>query len=135
MDIRQSIERVLESKQVFGEIFYEEFFRRTPHAHAHFEGVDMERQALMLTMALPAIAHHAMSPSPATKQYLQQLAGQHEARKIPRSLYPRWSEAMMAALEHVIGDDWDAGLAEEWESALASATETMVRSYDGPVGI
>ena len=56
MDIRQSVDRVLASKKIFGEIFYEEFFRRSPHAHAHFEGIDMERQSLMLTMALPAIA-------------------------------------------------------------------------------
>ena len=135
MDIRESAEHVLASKKVFGEIFYEEFFRRSPDAIAYFEGVDMERQAVMLTMAVPAIAHHTRSGSTATEKYFRNLAAPHEARKIPPALYTRWCEAMLVALEYVLGKEWTAELAREWESGLEQASRLLVEGYEDHHGV
>jgi len=135
MGIRESMDRVLASEELLGEIFYEEFFRKAPQAKAHFENVDMRRQALVLTMALPMIAHHQTSSSPAIGHYLRLLGSRHREWEIPPDLYPAWSEAMLAALEHMLGDAWDEELAVEWRAALQKASATLLSGYEGPVGI
>jgi hemoglobin-like flavoprotein len=135
MDIRESMDRVLASDTLLGEIFYEEFFRKAPEAAAHFENVDMRRQGLVLTMALPMIAHHQTSSSPAIGHYLRLLGARHREWKIPADLYPAWSEAMLAALQRMLGDAWDEELAVQWRAALQKASATLLSGYDGPVGI
>jgi hemoglobin-like flavoprotein len=135
MDIRESVDRVLASEALLGEIFYEEFFREAPEATSLFEGVDMRRQALVLTMALPLIAHHQTSASPAITHYLQLLGSRHRDRSVPAELYTRWSEAMLVALERLLGVAWDEDLAVQWRAALRKASTTMLTGYEGPVGI
>jgi len=135
MDIRESMDRVLASDALLGEIFYEEFFRKAPEAVAHFKDVDMRRQALVLTMALPVIAHHQTSSSPAIGHYLRLLGTRHKEWRIPTDLYPAWSEAMLAALQRVLGNAWNEELAVEWRAALQKASATLLSGYEGPVGI
>lgn len=129
MDIGESVSLVLASSDVFGNVFYEEFFRRSPEAKAHFAGVDMQRQALALTMALPLIEQLHRHAYPAIRNYLSILGHRHGHRGIPVELYPVWGEAMLASLERFHGEAWDAPLAEQWREALAEASRVMLEGY------
>lgn len=129
MDIGESVSRVLASREVFGRSFYPEFFRRCPEARVHFEGLDMERQALAVTMALTLIEQHHRHAYPAVENYLEMLGHAHDHRGVPPGLYGPWSEAMLAALAAFHGDAWDEGLARQWRAALAGASRVMLEGY------
>ncbi len=129
MDIGESVSLVLASQDSFGNAFYAEFFRRSPEARAHFVGLDMERQALSLTMALPLIEQLHRHAYPAIENYLGILGHRHGHRGIPPELYPVWGEAMLASLERFLGEAWDAGLAGQWREAIAGASRVMLEGY------
>ena len=129
MDIGESVSLVLASSDVFGDVFYAEFFRRSPEAKAHFAGVDMQRQALALTMALPLIEQLHRHAYPAIQNYLHILGHNHGHRGIPPELYPAWAEAMLAALARFHGAAWDEPLAGQWREALAEASRVMLDGY------
>lgn len=135
MDIGNSVSLVLASQDIFGKAFYAEFFRRSPEATAHFAGLDMERQALSLTMALPLIEQLHRHAYPAIENYLGILGHRHGHRGIPPELYPVWSEAMLASLAQFHGEAWDAGLAEQWREALAGASRVMLAGYGRHKGV
>ena len=135
MEIAESLAKVLESRENFGSVFYEEFFSRFPEVVPHFEGVDMERQSLVLTMALSIIERYNDSTFGAIDHYLQHLGSAHHRRAIPAELYPKWIEAMLAALERFLGDDWNSELESEWRTALEKTSRTMLKGYERRVGI
>jgi hemoglobin-like flavoprotein len=135
MTIRESLEKILQSEEVFGVLFYEIFFERVPEAEAHFDGIDMRRQALMLTMALTVIEQYHSKSFAAVEQYLQLLGSRHNDRSIPRDMYPKWSESMLVALARFHGDEWTEELAGQWAEALDSATSIMFRGYERRMGI
>jgi hemoglobin-like flavoprotein len=135
VDIGESVSLVLASQDVFGDLFYAEFFRRSPGAKSHFAGIDMERQALALTMALPLIEQFHRHAYPAIENYLSILGHRHGHRGIPPELYPIWSAAMLAALEQFHGETWDAGLAEQWREALGEAARIMLEGYGRHGGV
>ena len=129
MDIDQSLERILSSQESLGELFYETFLTRYPEVKKYFEGINLERQAVLLTMAAVVIAQYYSNPYPATKKYLRYLGSKHHDRNIPTELYPKWTEAMLATLKEFHGDDWDNHLAEQWTEAIAVAAERMFEGY------
>jgi len=129
VDIGESVGLVLASREVFGKVFYAEFFRLCPAARAHFADVDMERQALALTMALTLIEQHHRHAYPAIESYLETLGHSHDHRGIPAGLYAPWSEAMLAALAAFHGAAWDEALAAQWREALAGAARVMLAGY------
>lgn len=129
MDIGESVNLVLASGDGFGKLFYAEFFRRSPAAQAHFAGVDMEGQALALTMALTLIEQLQRHAFPAIGDYLEILGHRHFHRGIPVDLYPVWGEAMLTALARFHGEGWDVDLARQWREALAEAARIMLEGY------
>ena len=135
MEIGASLARVLESREIFGALFYEEFFRRFPEAVPHFAGVDMERQSLVITMALSVIERYHDTEFGAIDHYLQHLGSAHHRRAIPAELYPKWIDAMLAALERFLGEDWSAALRTEWRAALEKTAHTMLKGYERRIGI
>jgi len=135
VDPAESLQHILQSKRIFGELFYEVLFRRFPKIRLHFDGVDMERQALVVTMALDSVVHHADGDYPAVRLYLRHLGTQHHRKGISPELYPMWCDAMMVALETFLGELWDETLAAQWRKALNQATHTMVEGYRKPEAI
>jgi hemoglobin-like flavoprotein len=135
MDIHESLDRILESEASFGSIFYEVFFERHPEAAVHFDGIDMHRQALLLTMALTVIERYYSRAFPAVEQYLQLLGSRHSDRSIPRDLYPKWSQSMLIALERFHDGDWNDHVAQQWRDALEQAAQLMFRGYERRMGI
>jgi hypothetical protein len=64
MEISESLEQILDATDLFGESFYELFLSTYPEVQEYFEGVNMSRQAVMLTMALTIVEQHATSQLP-----------------------------------------------------------------------
>ena len=135
MEIRESLQKVLDSRDLFGTIFYEEFFGRYPEVKKYFEGVDMDRQALVLTMALTVIEHQYNGTYGAVSHYLQHLGTAHHRRGIPLDLYPKWIDTMLVTLERFLGKDWDLALSEQWRSALEKTFAAMQPGYQRRIGI
>jgi hemoglobin-like flavoprotein len=135
MEIRESLQKVLEARDLFGTIFYQEFFSRYPEVKKYFVGVDMDRQALVLTMALTVIEHHQNGSYGAVQHYLQHLGTAHHRRGSPLDLYPKWIETMLHTLERFLGEDWDLALSEEWRHALEKTFQAMQPGYQRRIGI
>lgn len=135
MEIDESLARILQSREIFGGLFYEEFFRRFPEAAPHFQGIDMERQSLVLTMALAVVERYRAADFGAIDHYLQHLGSAHHRRAIPLDLYPKFIDAMLAALERFLGDGWSPALATAWRGALEKTVQTMLKGYERRVGI
>lgn len=130
MKIHDSVEKILSSKEVFGQTFYEVFFRRFPDVQQHFRDIDMERQSLVLTLAVSIVEQYFTRGYPATEKYLKYLGTQHRKRGIPREVYPMWRDAMLESLQAFLGDEWNEQLAEEWRAAVERATSLMFEGYD-----
>jgi hemoglobin-like flavoprotein len=130
MNLSESVTTVLDSQVVFGRIFYEEFFRSCPEARPYFDGADMERQALLLTMSLSIIEQYHRNLRGAVEIYLQHLGHTHHHRGIPPRLFPLWSEAMLIALARFLGEAWTLELAAQWREAIRQVSEVMLRGYD-----
>lgn len=135
MDIHQSLQKILASDDLFGTMFYDTFFERCAEGKEYFAGMDMQRQALVLTMALTLIAQHHTHGYAAVEQYLRHLGGRHKDRTIPGELYPQWRESMLVALERFHGDDWSETLSDEWRTAIDGVSRSMLHGYDEHTGI
>lgn len=133
MDIHQSLERIYDSKDLLGDRFYAHFFASCPEARPYFEGVDMHRQAMVITMALTLVEQYFRSPYRATEDYLLFLGTRHEDRGIPLELYPQWLDAMMATLEEFHDNQWSDDLADQWSRALKKAIDKLWEGYTEPV--
>lgn len=129
MDIGDSLEQIFDSNDLFGEAFYELFLTAYPEVQKYFEGIDMNRQAVMLTMALTLVEQYASSKYPATKKYLLHLGSVHHDRGIPPELYQQWRDAMLEALFQFHGDQWDERLANQWREAIETAIQVMLQGY------
>jgi len=130
MTISESMRRILESDDVFGSLFYDVFFERCPEAKAPFDGVDMKRQALVITMALQMIEQYYSHGYTAINHYLQHMGMRHKNWSISKEMYAAWSESMLASLEKFHATEWSDELRAEWQQAIEAATEVMFMGYD-----
>ncbi len=130
MNIQESLHQVLASKKVFGEYFYETFFTRCPEAKKYFAGVNIERQAVLLTMALVVIEKQRESPYLAAEEYLKYLGTKHHAWRIPQHLYADWLDAMMETLAKFHGQDWNEALSRQWREAIEKVIGIMFLGYE-----
>jgi hemoglobin-like flavoprotein len=127
--IHESLESILSADRNFGEMFYANFFARVPEARSHFEGLDMERQSMVLTMALTSVVQYHSAGFSAVQKYLRLLGTRHYDREIPMDLYAAWSKAMLETLSRFHGDDWNDALALAWQHALDDAINVMFEGY------
>ena len=128
LDIRESIDRIFSQKTRLTDRFYEVFLDRYPEVKPYFEGADLEAQSVMLTMALGAVREHPEIKN-AFREYLRVLGTKHKRKGIPKELYPKFLEALLATLEEFHGDDWDENLARQWTDAVQDASELMFEGY------
>jgi len=129
MNISESIDAILASDEVIGEQFYRVFLELYPEVQEHFHGVNMMRQAALLTTALIIVESFASSPHRATEEYLKYLGSKHERLHIPKEHYALWMDAMLRSLSTFHGDDWNDDLAAEWRQAFESTIACMFEGY------
>jgi len=130
MNIHDSIGHIMKQQELLGEKFYEIFFRRCPAAEIYFDGIDMQRQVHVLTMALLVVEQTHSKSYGATKSYLRYMGNRHHRSGIPEQLYPEWLAAMLETLEQLHGTDWNDELAAQWQQSLQSAIELMLEGYE-----
>jgi hemoglobin-like flavoprotein len=88
----------------------------------------------MLMNALHVVASHATHRYPATTEYLKILGYRHHQRQIPPGLYPKFSSAMLSALEQFHGESWSPALDRLWREAFDLASAAMLTGYvKGPL--
>jgi hemoglobin-like flavoprotein len=129
MQIQESLDRVLQNQGLLADQFYVLFLDRYPELRPYFHGVDMRRQALMLTVALMTVERHSLGRYPAAAIYLNYLGTRHSDRGVPREAYPKFRDALLETLARFHGKDWDPDLATQWGEALDRSWETMSAGY------
>src|SRR5262249_33823155 len=129
MDIRESLNQVLASKDIVLEGFYARFLERYPELRHHFEGTNLGLQALMLTVALQAGVQHYLHHSPAMDAYLKYLGTKHHDLGVAVESYPKFAEMLVATVEQFHGSTWSPELAAQWREVISWATQTMLEGY------
>lgn len=135
MNMRESLDAILDSEKAFGSAFYRTFFGRCPDARQYFVDVDMHRQSLVLTMALTLIQQYHERGYAAVEKYLHHLGMKHGDRRVPRELYSDWRDAMLETLASFLGTGWNDGLAAEWREAIDSVSNVMFVGYEERQGM
>jgi len=135
MDLNTSLERILQSGDKFGDLFYAVFFERNPEAKQYFDGADMQRQSVMLTMSLKLMGEYYSNGYAAVESYLKHLGTFHSDRGVPREIYDKWTEALRETLSQFHGDDWNDDLAEDWRNSMDATTKAMFGGYERRVGL
>lgn len=130
MNITQSIGKILESKDLLGGQFYDRFFTECPHLKQYFKGVDMDRQAAMLTSAIVLVETVHTKPGEGLSPYLRLLGKDHFDRGISVDDFTDWTESMLRTLEEFHGDDWSKKLEREWYAAMRSSIKIMLEAYE-----
>ncbi len=129
MDIRESLDLILQWKGVLGELFYDRLLNLHPELGKYFEGVDLRRQAVLLTMQLTVIESYYRHRSLAAREYLHILGTKHSDRGVPREAYPKFRDVLLETLHKFHGQDWDEQLASQWKEAIDAASEQMFAGY------
>jgi hemoglobin-like flavoprotein len=131
MNLLESVDRILSERTRLTDRFYPRFFERVPEARAHFAGIDLQVQSVMLTMALGAIREHPELKG-ACSSYLRVLGTRHKRIGIPRELYEGFLETLLECLAEFHGADWNETLASQWRGALTDAVQLMFDGYEDP---
>lgn len=129
MTIEESVQRILAQKTNAIRRFYDRFLAACPDAHRDFLGIDLETQALMLTMALVSVADYHLHGHAATENYLRVLGHRHDQAGIDPQNYSTFRRCLVETLAEVLGDDWSPALEGEWAAALEKSIGTMLEGY------
>ena len=129
MELRDSVDRILDNESLVAERFYRNFFERCPEVRPLFAHLDMTTQAIMLTMALKAVREHPKLTN-ASRMYLQVLGTRHRRVNVGRELYPKFLDSLLATLEEFHGPDWSEALAAQWRAAFDDAAKIMYEGYE-----
>tara|TARA_R110002049_G_scaffold27321_2_gene94318 strand:+ start:562196 stop:562591 length:396 start_codon:yes stop_codon:yes gene_type:complete len=130
MHITESIDEILRSEHSLGARFYERFFKECPHLQTYFRGVDMDRQAILLTSAIVLVETIQSRKASGLGPYLQMLGRQHQARGISREDFTDWTESMLLTLAEFHGDRWSKSLECEWHQAISNVAQKMLEAYE-----
>lgn len=129
MQIQESLNEVLHSKDEFGRLFYDYFLGTHPEFEHFFAQVNMRRQAIMLTTALMILERYYSQPTPAIELYLRYLGTKHHNLGIGTGDFPKFLDALFQTLKRFHGENWDSELERQWRAAIERATSAMFEGY------
>ena len=129
MEIKASLEHILQSEAVVGEAFYRHFFQHHPEAIELFRKADLKRMAALLPMQLSMIEVYHSTRSPASEEYLRALGVKHRDRGIPEDAFSGFCGCLLETLQDFHGELWSEDLAEQWRAALSATVEKMLEGY------
>jgi hemoglobin-like flavoprotein len=132
MTIEQSVHQLLAQKETVIRLFYDRFLAQYPEVREYFAAIDLDQQAITLTMALVMIENNFSHEYPATQHYLRVLGHRHHLMGIPTDLFPKFCDCLLQTLEKFHGTSWDAELSAQWRGALEKASQTMLEGYRKP---
>ncbi len=129
MEIQESLNEILHSKDEFGRMFYEHFLETYPELQHHFARVNMKRQAVMLTTALMIIERYYSEATPAIELYLRFLGTKHHGLGVSTGDFPKFFDSLFQTLKRFHGEKWHADLERQWRAAIEQATSLMFEGY------
>jgi len=121
-----SVNRCL-SEPTFVRRFYDHFLHSDPEVLEKFEGVDLERQGIMLADSLRLVIGAAKGTE-AGRKHLEHIAERHSARGlgIGARLYQLWLDSLIATAAGT-DPEWEEGLTDTWQAALQPCIDAMTR--------
>lgn len=108
--------------------FYSCLFLQNPGVRELFP-IGMSAQRLRLVAALGQVVSH-VDDLDAVVPVLQQLGRDHRKFGAVRDHYPAVGEALLATLEHFLGDDWTEDLSRDWAEAYGIVAQVMSDAAD-----
>ncbi|MBC8353191.1 MAG: hypothetical protein H8E66_14435 [Planctomycetes bacterium] len=130
MDLNDSISDILDSDLRFGRSFYSTFFKRYPQVEKYFDGVNLHRQAAVLTMTLLVIENYRTAQRPAMSTYLRELGARHNEWDVPLEMYDYFRDSLLESLSQFHGKDWSDNLNSQWDTAIDCTIREMVKAYE-----
>src|SRR5262245_24606369 len=128
MDIQESLHQILEREKLVADLFYIVFLEQYPEVRRHFIHTNMQRQAVLLTMALQVMVQYYLNGFPAAEAYLKILGEEHSRWGIEPDLYPKFCDALLETLRRFHYHDWNDSLAQQWKEAIELAATEMVEA-------
>jgi hemoglobin-like flavoprotein len=127
MDIQGSVRQILERGQVMADLFYANLLDHHPQVRAYLADVNLQRLAVLLTMALKLVEQHYVHRYPAVRSYLKVLGQRHRDRfGIPAEMFPPFGDCLLLSLQQFHGSEWDQGLEDQWRAAIDEAVALML---------
>jgi NAD(P)H-flavin reductase len=108
--------------------FYSRLFVSHPHVRDMFP-LGMASQRDKLVTALGTVVSH-VDDLPTVVPVLQQLGRDHRRFAVMRDHYPAVGEALLATLEHFLGDEWSDELAADWAAAYNIVAGVMIEAAE-----
>jgi len=133
MDIQGSVGKILQRGEVVADLFYTTLLDGHPQVRAYFAGVDLQRQAVLLTMALKLVEQYYVHHYPAMQSYLKFLGRRHRERlKIPAEMFAPFRDSLLVTIGEFHGSDSDQGLEDQWREAIDEAIAVMLEDEGKP---
>ena len=129
MDIHESLNEILHSRDGFGKMFYEHLLEANPELQDIFARVNMNRQAVVLATALMIVERHYTQATPAIEFYLRYLGTKHKSLGVGTDDYPKFFAALFHTLQRFHGEKWNADLQRQWQEAIERAKSAMFDGY------
>lgn len=129
VNITQSINAILSSKEAVVSRFYDRFLEEHPELRRLFARVDLRSQASMVTMSLVAVEAYFQNRFPATEHYFKVLGNRHYHSGVLLDDLPKFCLSMLRTLEEFHGADWSDDLNQQWRDALTLAIDLMQEGY------
>ncbi|WP_428261612.1 protein kinase domain-containing protein [Haliangium sp.] len=126
--VQATFEQVLARADEFSAAFYARLFTLDPGIEALFDEVDMERQQTMLIKALDVILRGFDDVS-AIRLPLRALARRHIAYGIKVGHYKVLGDALLWALEVLLGDAFVAEVSRAWMETYGKIARIMVEAH------
>ena len=108
--------------------FYSNLFVAHPHLRDMFP-LGMAAQRDKLVTALGSVIS-SVDDLPSVVPVLQQLGRDHRRFAVVRDHYPAVGGALLATLEHFLGEDWTAELAADWTAAFNLVAGVMIEAAE-----
>ena len=130
MNISDSAQSLLNSKERVVERFYERFFTLHSDLRRHFESRDIKMQASIVTMALVSVEAYYTHRFPATEHYLRVLGHRHFHNGIRPEDFSKFRDVLLETLEEFHGEAWHRELHRQWHDAIDLAVSVMLEGYE-----
>ena len=129
MDIKESMQHMLQHADRVTERFYTVFLDKFPGIRPLFQGVNMAEQRMNLTSALILIERHHSGSSKPTQAYLHYLGTKHKDRGVKLADFPSFLEVLILTMKEFHGPDWSPELEAHWRLAINGACQAMAKGY------
>jgi hemoglobin-like flavoprotein len=130
MDIQAIVAKILQRGEVLADLFYTNLLNRHPEVRPYFEGVNLQRQAVLLTVALKSVEQHHVHHYPAVRRFLKILGHRHHDRfRIPADVFSPFGDCLLESIKEFHGSEWDQDLGHEWRAAIDEAIAVMLEEY------